>query len=331
MGGEFPIARGRRYRPLMQTMENPGASGSAGGSSTGVAPIRPPKRPAPWPVQFYRSAVGKKWVMGVTGIMLMGFIFGHMIGNLKMYQGAHALNVYGEFLREIAYPLLPRTMFLWIVRLGLIGAFAFHIHAAFTLTRMNQKANAGGYKQSRDWQMATIASRSMRWTGTIILLYLFWHLADFTWGWVNPDFVRGDVYRNVQASLTGVIPAAIYLVANVALGIHLLHGSWSMFQSLGLNNPKYNGVRKSFALGFAGIVTLGNLSFPLAVVSGAASDDVCLEQGDRIVTCEEVFADAIREGELTIEEFDQLDDGERHEIIKAYELQSELGDEEAAQ
>ena len=255
--------------------------------------MNPPRRPAPWPVAFYRSAVGKKWVMAVTGIVLMGFVFGHMVGNLKMYQGAHALNVYGEFLRELLYPLLPRTLTLWIIRIGLILAFVFHIHAAASLTLMNRRANAGGYSSKRDWQAANAASRSMRFTGVVILAYLIWHLADFTWGWVNPDFVRGDVYRNVQASLTNAVPAAIYVLATIALGVHLYHGSWSLFQSLGLNNPKYNSWRRSFALGFAAVVTLGNLSFPLAVVSGAASDDVCYEDGDRIVS----LRDRVRRGD----------------------------------
>ncbi len=323
--------RGREVRfEAMQTtsLEHAEKAVAPGSSAGGVAPVHKARRPAPWPVEFYRSAVGKKWVMAVTGIMLMGFVFTHMIGNLKMYQGPHALNVYGEFLRELAYPLFPRTLFLWIIRGGLFAAFVFHIHAAWSLSWMNKRANAGGYATTRDYQAANIASRSMRWTGVIILLYLIFHLADFTWGLVNPDFVRGDVYRNVQGSLTNVVPAAIYVVANVALGIHLFHGSWSMFQSLGLNNPKYNQWRRNFALGFAAIVTIGNLSFPLAVVTGATSDDVCFEQGDRIVTCEEVFADALRSGDLTIAEFDELGDSERKERIEAFEAQKELQPEQ---
>lgn len=214
----------------MQTMEQ---SASSGGAGAGVEPVNPPRRPAPWPVQFYRSAVGKKWVMAITGIMLMGFVFGHMVGNLKMYQGAHALNVYGETLRELLYPLLPRTLTLWIIRGGL------------------------------------------------------------------------------------------------ALGVHLFHGAWSLFQSLGLNNPKYNSWRRGFAIGFAALITIGNLSFPLAVVSGAASDDVCYEEGDRIVTCETVFAEALEDGRLSIEQYDELEDGERLKIIKAYEANEELRFEEA--
>ncbi len=305
----------------MQTMENatPGI-----GSGHGVAPVHPTRRPAPWPIEFYRSAVGKTWVMALTGIMLMGFVAYHMIGNLHLYEGASHMNEYGEFLREIAVPILPRTVFLWIARLGLITAFGLHIHSAWSLTWMNKRAQAGGYATPRDYIAANTASRSMRWTGVIILLYLAFHLADLTWGFINPDFVRGDVYRNMQSSLGNVGPAGVYVVANIALGLHLWHGAWSMFQSLGLNNPKYNNWRRNFAMGFAVVVTLGNLSFPLAIVSGAVEDDVCFEQGDRVVTCEEVFADGIRNGDFTVDEFDELTDGERHKILEAYHAQEEL-------
>ena len=305
----------------MQTMEK---AGHDDGSGAAVAPVHKPRRPAPWPVAFYRSAVGKKWVMAVTGIVLMGFVFSHMIGNFKMYQGAHAFNVYGEFLRELLYPLMPRTVTLWIIRSVLILAFVFHIHASASLSLMNRRARAGGYVSSRDYQAASIASRSMRWTGVIILLFLVWHLADFTWGWVNPDFVRGDVYRNTQGSLTNAVPAAIYVIANLALGLHLFHGAWSMFQSLGLNNPRYNSWRRNFALGFAALITAGNLMFPLTVVSGVTEDEVCFEEGDRIVTCEAVFADALRSGDLTVEQFDEFSDSQRHEIVKAYEARERL-------
>ncbi len=295
----------------MQTMENAAAGGQ-------VAPVHPTWRPAPWPIEFYRSAVGKKWVMALTGIMLMGFVAYHMVGNLHLYEGATEMNHYGEFLREIAVPILPRTVFLWIARIGLIVAFVLHIHSAYSLTRMNRRAQAGGYETGRDYIAASAASRSMRWTGIIILAYLAFHLADLTWGFVNPDFVRGDVYRNMQASLTNAPVAAIYVVANVALGLHLWHGAWSMFQSLGLNNPKYNDWRRNFAMGFAVLVTLGNLSFPLTVVSGVAEDEVCFEQGDRVVTCEEVFADAMRNGEFTVDEFDDLSESQRHKILEVY-------------
>jgi succinate dehydrogenase / fumarate reductase, cytochrome b subunit len=270
----------RRLIEAMQTMERPT-----------VAPVHPRgRRPAPWPVAFFRSAVGKKWVMALTGLALMGFVFAHLVGNLKMYLGAEEINHYGEFLRELLVPILPRTVTLWLLRVGLYAAFVLHIYSAASLTMTNRRARANNvYVSRRDWQAANAASRSMRYTGVIILLFTLFHLLDLSWGQANPDFVRGDVYRNMVASFDRPLVAAVYIVGNLALGLHLFHGSWSMFQSLGLNNPKWNSWRRSFAVGFAALITLGNLSFPIAVQTGVLSADDnpdCKMQGNRVVTCE---------------------------------------------
>jgi succinate dehydrogenase / fumarate reductase cytochrome b subunit len=256
---------------------------------TGPAPVHPrPKRRGPWPVEFYRSAVGKKWVMALTGLAIMGFVFFHALGNLKVYLGAEDFNHYGEWLRELLVPFVPRTVALWLLRSGLIVAFALHIHSAYSLTRMNHRAGTGGYQQQRDWQAATAASRSMRWTGVVVGLFILFHLADLTWGTVNPDFVRGDVYRNFVATFSRPPVAIIYIVANIALGLHLFHGAWSMFQSLGLNNPRWNEWRRGFALGFAALITAMNVMFPLSVMTGMVSAEDnpdCIEDGDVIVSC----------------------------------------------
>jgi succinate dehydrogenase / fumarate reductase cytochrome b subunit len=239
-------------------------------------------------VEFYRSAVGKKWVMAVTGIAIIGFVFFHAVGNLKVYLGAEDFNHYGEFLRELLVPILPRTVALWLMRSGLMIAFFFHIHAAYGLTRMNTRARGDGYVQDRDWQAANVASRTMRWTGIIIGLFLLFHLADLTWGTVNPDFVRGDVYRNFVATFSRPAVTAIYVVANLALAFHLFHGTWSLFQSLGLNNPRWNSWRRGFAIGFATLIGVVNLSFPLAVSFGIVSADDnpdCRTRGDVIISC----------------------------------------------
>jgi succinate dehydrogenase / fumarate reductase cytochrome b subunit len=110
----------------------------------------------------------------------------------------------------------------------------------------------------------------MRWTGIIVLLFLAWHLSDLTWGFhsVNPDYVRGSVYNNVTSSLDRPVVAIFYIVANLALGVHLLHGAWSLFQSIGVNHPRFNAWRRWFAYGFTIIVIGGNVSFPLAVMTG---------------------------------------------------------------
>ncbi|MGH8933103.1 MAG: succinate dehydrogenase cytochrome b subunit [Egibacteraceae bacterium] len=237
-------------------------------AKTAPAPTRPAQRRAAWVVDFYRSAVGKKYVMAVTGVALMAYVFVHMLGNLKLYLGPAALNEYGEWLRTLLEPFFPRTMTLWILRVGLFAAFVLHIHAAYALTRMNSRARPVAYRSKRDYVAASFAARTMRWTGVIVLLFVLYHLADLTWGFANPDFVRGDVFHNLVASLSLWPAALFYLLGNLALGIHLYHGSWSLFQSLGINNPRFNHWRRYFAVAFALVVTLGNLSFPIAVLSG---------------------------------------------------------------
>ena len=236
-----------------------------------------------WPLEFYRSAVGKKWVMAVTGIMLLGFVLVHMVGNLKIYLGAGDMNHYGEFLRELLVPLVPRTVALWGVRLALIVAFALHIHAAFALTQMNDRARPTDYAGDRVYTAANFASRTMRWTGVIVGAYIGFHLADLTWGQANPQYVRGDAYNNLVASFERPAVAIFYVIANVLLGIHIFHGAWSMFQSLGLNNPKFNRWRLSFARTFATIIVLGNVSFPVLVAAGVVERD----DAERRIVCEE--------------------------------------------
>ena len=247
----------------------------ARGPVTGTA-VRHGDAKAPFLVQFWRSAVVKKWLMAITGIMLFGFVFFHMIGNLKMYLGRNAAGVYhldeyGEFLRNLLVPILPRTVTLWLLRLGLIGAFGVHIAAAASLTAMNRRARPVRYQSQRDYVAASFASRTMRVTGVIFALFLLFHLADLTWGWFNPGFARGEVTRNLHASLSRVPVAILYILGNVALGVHLWHGLWSMFQSLGWNSPRFNSWRRWFAQGFATLIVVGNLSFVFAWVTGALS------------------------------------------------------------
>lgn len=236
--------------------------------------FKQPRKRLPYPLGLYQTAVGKKWVMGVTGIMIMGFVLVHMIGNLHMYQGPEHFNAYGEALRDLGGELIPRTYALWALRLGLIAGFGLHIHSAATLTIMNRQSRPTNYQSSRNYSAANFASRSMRATGIIILLYLFFHLADLTWGWwLGDKYIRGDVYNNVTRSLSSAPIAAIYIVANIAVAVHLYHGAWSMFQSLGWNNPKFNQARRAFATGFAGLILVGNLSFPILNLAGVVSQD----------------------------------------------------------
>jgi succinate dehydrogenase cytochrome b subunit len=235
-----------------------------GGAAQPIRKIRPSGPPI---VRFYRTAIGKKWVMAITGVILMLFVAGHLLGNIKLFLSKEELNLYGEALRDIPKHLLPRSWLLWAVRIGLITAFFFHIHAAYGLTRINWKARpaAAKYQSRRDYVAADFASRTMRWTGIIVGLFIIFHLADLTWGQANSEFVRGDPYNNLVYSLQRPVVAIAYAVAMIALGIHLYHGAWSLFQSMGINNPKFNKARRGFAIGFAALIMFGNLSFPIAV------------------------------------------------------------------
>lgn len=234
-------------------------------------PIRPkPARNLFWPVAFYRTSVGKKYAMAISGIILLGFVLSHMVGNLKVFLGEETFNHYAEFLREMGEPLVPRTVLLWVVRIVLIAAFIIHFHAAYALTIQNRKARTSknSYQSPRDYIAASFASRTMRWGGIIIFLFLFWHLADLTWGFANPEFVRGEAYNNLDQSLQRIPVTILYVLANIALAVHISHGAWSIFQSLGINNPKYNNARRWFARGFAAVILIGNISIVLAVQLG---------------------------------------------------------------
>ncbi len=237
-------------------------------------PLRPKRAERPFPLNVYQTAVGKKWVMAVTGIMLLGFVLFHMLGNLKLYLGvvthngapAYDVNIYAEWLRDLLVPFLPRTVTLWLLRAGLIGAFALHIHAMYSLSMINLGANQK-YASKRDWNAANAASRSMRYTGIVVLAYLVFHLVDLTWGKTGYDYQRGEVYQNVVASMQRPVVAAVYIVANALLAVHIFHGAYSMFQSLGISNPAYNRLRKGFAATVAAVILIGNVSFPIAVLT----------------------------------------------------------------
>jgi succinate dehydrogenase / fumarate reductase cytochrome b subunit len=230
------------------------------------APIPTPRR-VPFFVDFYRSAIGKKWLMAVSGIVLLGFVLSHMVGNLKIFLGKDEINAYADWLRTLGEPAAPRTVVLWIIRTVLIAAFFVHILAAYQLTRMNQRARPQRYQSPRDYAAANFASRTMRWTGVIVGLFIIFHLLDLSWGDTGAHWVRGDVYDNMIHSFRRVPVAIAYIAANVALAIHIFHGAWSMFQSLGLNNPRFNIWRRYFAGGFAGLILAGNVAMPLLIVA----------------------------------------------------------------
>ncbi len=223
----------------------------------------------PRTMTLWKSAVGKKAVMAVSGILLFGFILLHMLGNLKVYLGAQTYNHYAHWLRQVGEPLLPATVALWIARIVLLVAVVLHIWSATSLTLNNWRARPIAYG-TKEYAQADYAARTMRWGGVIIFLFVLYHLCQFTWGfhWALPNFKEGDVYHNFVAGFSVWWVSLIYIVANIALGFHLYHGLWSMFQSLGWNHPRYNLLRRRFAQVFALVIAIGNISFPLAVLTG---------------------------------------------------------------
>ena len=224
-------------------------------------------RAAP-PAGIYATAVGKKYAMAISGIVLMVFVLAHMVGNLKLYFGAGPMDSYSRWLRTVGEPALPAQTLLYVERVVLLAALALHLHAAYALTRINRRARPDAYRSRRDYVAADFASRTMRWTGIIVALFVVFHLLDLTWGPANPDFVQGDPYANVVASLQRWPVALVYIAANVALAFHLYHGAWSLFQSLGWSHPRWNHWRRRFAVAFTVLVAGGNISFPIAVLTG---------------------------------------------------------------
>ncbi|MFQ5527225.1 MAG: succinate dehydrogenase cytochrome b subunit [Thermoanaerobaculia bacterium] len=225
-----------------------------------------------WISDIYRSALGKKAVMAASGLLLVGFVLGHMAGNLKVFLGAEKFNGYAEWLREIGSPLLPHNGALWIVRAVLLLAVLLHIHSAWSLTLLNRAARATRY-HTLTTQQATYASRTMRWGGVIVLLFVLYHLAHFTWGlsWAHPDFEVGNPYRNFVVGFQIRWVVAFYVAAQIALGFHLYHGFWSAFQTLGWDHRLILAWRRPVAAAIAVVVSLGNISLALSVLMGWVS------------------------------------------------------------
>jgi len=204
--------------------------------------------------------------MAVTGVVLVGFVVVHMLGNLLLYQGPAAINAYAEKLRE-----MPAV--LWGVRLALLVSVLLHIWAAASLTRTNMAARGVGYRERRSRE-STYASRTMRWSGVILLLFIVYHLLHFTVGNVHPSFIPGDVYHNMISGFQiGIVPF-FYILSMLALGLHLYHGVWSLMQTVGLSHAKYDRLRYAFAALVTAVVVLGNLSFPVAVMTGLVKEPV---------------------------------------------------------
>jgi succinate dehydrogenase / fumarate reductase cytochrome b subunit len=220
-----------------------------------LTPAAPPGRLA----AFWRSGIGKKAVMAVTGLIGIAYVVGHMVGNLQLFQGPEKINAYAAMLQG------PLKSAVWAARIVLLLAVVLHVIAAWQLTRIDRAARPVGYAR-REPQISTLASRSMRWGGVVLLLFIVFHILHFTTGTVQPaPFVAGDVYGNMIGGFRIWWVALFYVIAMAALGLHLFHGGWSFARTLGIARPSPRPFRRPVAAALAVIVAAGFAIVPLAV------------------------------------------------------------------
>jgi succinate dehydrogenase cytochrome b subunit len=217
--------------------------------------------------RVYRSSLGKKYVMAITGLLLFAFVVVHMLGNLQIFLGSEPINAYAAYLKS--HPTL-----LWPARIGLFVIVVLHITAAIQLALENRAARPERYSVGRPTK-ASFASRTILVSGLIILAFIVYHLLQFTIGVTNPDFMglhdplgRHDVHGMMIAAFSNPIVSVFYIVAMGLLCLHLSHGLSSLFQSLGLRSHKtLNGINL-FARIAALVIFIGNSAIPLAILAG---------------------------------------------------------------
>ena len=214
------------------------------------------------PARFWAATNGKKAVMAITGFILFLFVIGHMLGNLQVFSGPERLNAYGRFLHGV-----PEI--LWAVRLSLIASVVLHIWASIELALRKNQARPVGYAKRQN-TVSTYASRTMYWSGPIILAFVIYHLLHLTAGVVHPggDFVEGDVYHNVVAGFQVWYVSAWYVFSMILLALHIRHGAWSMFQSVGINHPRHTPILKKAAAVIAVVIAAGYISIPVSIMLG---------------------------------------------------------------
>jgi succinate dehydrogenase / fumarate reductase cytochrome b subunit len=211
-------------------------------------------------VRFWDSTNGKKAVMAVSGLILFLFVLGHMLGNLQVFEGPEQFNKYAVLLRT-----LPEG--LWAIRIILLVMVILHIVTSVQLALRKKQARPIGYARKQN-TVSSYASRTMYWSGPILLAFIIYHILDLTLGTANPNFIEGDVYHNVIASFSNPIVSIWYIFSMVLLALHLRHGAWSMFQSLGVAHPRHNAFLKKAAIVFAVVIFVGFIAVPVGVLTG---------------------------------------------------------------
>jgi succinate dehydrogenase / fumarate reductase cytochrome b subunit len=238
------------------------------------SPVTAPRRPqAALPRRVYHSSVGKKAVMAVTGGVLVLFLIGHMIGNLKIFLGRADYDHYAHWLRTIGEPALPHRVFLSAMEAVLVAAVGLHIWSAVSLARRARRARPVRYAARPKAREGRYATHVMRYGGIVILLFVIWHLLDLTFGAVNPKGGGAEPYDKVVADFAPShwYVTVFYVVAVIMVGLHLRHGLWSAFQTLGWGRQsRYRGLRL-FADTVAALLVIGFVSVPVFVTIGVVS------------------------------------------------------------
>ncbi|WP_137991938.1 succinate dehydrogenase [Streptomyces vilmorinianum] len=219
---------------------------------------------------FWSSTIGKKTVMAVSGLIMLGYLLAHVMGNLKVFLGPEEFNAYGHWLRTMGAPVLHHSWALWLVRIVLLAAVVAHAVSAYQLSRRDLKARPTAYVHRR--KRSSYATRTMRWGGVILALFIVWHVLDLTTGTVHPGgFQEGHPYQNVVDTFSTWYGNVIYIVAMLAVGLHVRHGFWSAAQTLGVGNARRERLLKTLANGIALALTVGFVSVPVAVMTGVVS------------------------------------------------------------
>lgn len=210
---------------------------------------------------LWDSSVGKKVVMAATGLIWVAYLITHMLANLLVLQGPDRINAYSAFLHGTGGAL-------WAARLVLLGALGLHVVAAVQLTARRHEARPVGYAGGYEPQVSTLAARTIRWGGALILIFLVYHILHFTVGTAHPSFAEGNPYHNVATGFRDLVVVIVYLVVMAFVGLHLYHGVWSSGRSLGVSSPAPRPLRRSAALALALLIWLGFSLIPIAVYAG---------------------------------------------------------------
>ena len=234
-------------------------------------------------VRFYQATIGKKVVMAVTGVILFGYVLGHMLGNLQIFLGAAAINNYAHFLHS-------HEGALWVARVALLAAVILHIVASVQLWVLNNKARPVPYVRKRDVP-ASYAARTMKWSGPIIAAFVIFHVLHLTTGDIVPLYPESapnspDAYDNVITGFQHPAIAIFYIIAVTLLSMHLYHGLWSMFQSVGINHPRYTPRLQRFAAIFAIVVAIGYISIPVAAMAHWIAPEAAMAHTGKVGTAD---------------------------------------------